>query len=118
MGILLGVDEGKGGGGALPEQDSLACFLGQRTGKGVSVAEPPEAFLELLNEFIDMKGPAFFSQYLNGEVNERLTSSPLAAYEDGVGLGLSLELPNSAQLIVELELKDLKQNFFDILFSH
>jgi hypothetical protein len=55
-----------------------------------------------LNEFIDVKGLTFFSQYLNGKVNERLTSSPLAAYQERLGLGLSLELPDSTQLIVEL----------------
>jgi hypothetical protein len=96
MGILLGVDEGKGGGAALPEQDPLARFLGQRTGKGVSVAESPEALLELLNEFIDVKGFPYFSQYLNGKVNERLTFSAPAVYEEGFGIGLTLELSDSA----------------------
>jgi hypothetical protein len=96
------INESKGGRGALTEQDPLSCFLRQRTGKGVTVAESAETLLEKLNEFIDVKGLTFFSQYLNGQIDERLTSSPLVSYEDRLGLGLSLELPDSTQLIVEL----------------
>jgi hypothetical protein len=100
---LLGIDERKGGGGALAEQDSLAGFLGQRTGKGISVGETPETLLKEMNELVDVQGFAAFSKYLHGKVNERLTSSSLSAWQDRFGLRLSPELPNSTQLTVELE---------------
>jgi hypothetical protein len=116
--ILLGIDERKGSGGTLAEQDSLAGFLGQRTGKGISVGETPETLLKQMNELIDVQGFAAFSKYLHGKINERLTSSSLSAREDRFGLRLSPELPNSTQLIVELQLQDLENDFLNIFFFH
>ena len=94
------------------------AFFGQRTGQGVPIGETSEALLEKSDEFIDMKGLPFFSQYLNREINERLTSSSPSVYEDRFGLRFSLELPDSTQLIIKLKFKDLKKDFFEILFFH
>jgi hypothetical protein len=118
MTILLGIDESKGCGGTLPEQDTHACLLGQGTGKGVAVGEAPEALLEQLEQLIDVEGFPFFSQYLDREVNKRLTSFPLSACQDRFDFRLSLELPNRPQLVIKLKLKDLQKDFLDILFVH
>ena len=102
MAILLGIDEGEGGRGALPKQDSLACFFCQRTGKGISVGETPKTLLKGLNEVVYVQGFPAFSKYLHGKVNERLTSFSLSAWEDGFGLRLSPELSDGTQLTIEL----------------
>ena len=65
-----------------------------------------------------MKGLPFFSQYLNGKVNKRLTSSSSSDCRDGFGFRLSLKLADSTQLIIKLKFKDLEKDFFEILFFH
>jgi len=65
-----------------------------------------------------MKGFLFFSQYLNGKVNKRLTSSSSPHCMDGFGFGFSLELADSTKLIIKLKFKDLEKDFFEILFFH
>jgi hypothetical protein len=118
MVILLEIDESKGGGSALPDQDPLACFFRQRTGKGVPVGKTSEALLEQLSEFVDMEGLVCFSQYLNGEVNEGLTSFSPPMHGRRFSIRASPELADSTQLIVELKFKDLQQDFLEILFVH
>jgi len=46
MVILLGIDESKGGWSALADQDPVAGFFRQSTGKGVPVGKTSEALLE------------------------------------------------------------------------
>jgi hypothetical protein len=118
MAILLGIDEGKGGRGALMEEDTPACLLGQGTGKGIPVGETPETLLEQLNKLIDVEGLAYFSQYLNRQINKGLTPFSLFAWEDGFDLGPSLELADSTQLAIKLKLKDLQKDFLNIVFVH
>jgi hypothetical protein len=65
-----------------------------------------------------MEGFPFFSQYLNGKVNERLTSSPPSDCRGRFGFRLSLKLADSTQLVIKLEFKDLEKNFFEVLFFH
>jgi len=96
----------------------LAGLFGQGTGKGISVGEPPETLLQQIDQLIDVEGLSAFSKYLHGKIDERLTSSPLSAAEDRLGLRLSPELANGAQLTVELQLQDLKNDFLNIFFFH
>jgi len=95
MAALLGIDASEGGGGALTEQDPLACLLGKGAGKGISVCHAPETLLKPLHELVDVHGFASFSKYLNREINERLTSSSRSAWEGWFVLGLSLKTPYS-----------------------
>ena len=64
-----------------------------------------------------MKGLPFFSQYLNGEVNKRLTSSSSSYCRGGFGFGFSLKLADSTKLIIKLKFKYLEKDFFEILFK-
>jgi hypothetical protein len=65
-----------------------------------------------------MQGLPFFSQYLNGQVNQRLTPCSPPVHGGGLGVRLSPQLADSTQLIVKLKFKDLKKDFLDILFFH
>jgi len=71
-----------------------------------------------LSEFVDMEGLVFFSQYLNSEVNKRLTPSSTPVYGSRLGIRLSPKLADSTQLVIKLKFKDLKKDFLDILFFH
>jgi len=69
------VAEGKVGGGGPGDEDTLACLLGQGTGEGITIGDATVAIPEEVDEFIDMEGALFISQYLDGEIDEGLTSS-------------------------------------------
>ncbi len=100
MVTLLGIDEREGGRSALSEEHTPSCLFCQGTGEGISVGEPPEALLEKLEEIVDVEGLPFISQYLNGQIDERLTSLSVPAGNDGLRFRFSLELANGAQLVV------------------
>src|SRR5208337_128026 len=65
-----------------------------------------------------MEGLVFFSQYLNSEVNKRLTPCSPPANGGGLGIRLSPQLSDSAQLVIKLKFKDLKKDFLEFLFFH
>ena len=108
MVILLGINESEGGRSALTQQNAATRLFRQRTGQRVPVGQTSEALLQEPGEFADVQGFSFFSQYLNGQVNKRLTSSSMPACKGRFGFRLSLKLPDSAQLVIELKFKDLK----------
>ena len=93
--VLLGIDESEGGWSALAEQNASTCLLCQCTGEGVSIGEPSEALLEKSDEIVDVKGLPFFSQYLNGKIDERLTSSSTLVSKDEFSFRLSLKSTDS-----------------------
>jgi len=118
MVTLLGIDESEGGGSALAEQNTPASLLCQRTGQGVPIGETSEALLEKLDEIVDVKRLPFFSQYLDGKIDERLTSSSPRVSKDEIGFRFTLKSTDSTQLIIKLKLEDLKHDFFDFFFLH
>jgi hypothetical protein len=102
MTILSGIYKSKGGRGVLTKQNASTCLFCQGAGKGVPVGEPTEAFLQQLDKIIDVEGLAFFSQYLNGQIDQRLTSSPTPGCKGRLCFGLPSQLPDSTQLIFKL----------------
>jgi len=118
MMILLRIDEREGGRSALTKQNAPTCLLCQCTGQGVPIGETSEALLEKSDEIVDVKGLPFFSQYLNGKIDERLTSSSTLVSKDELSLRLSLKSTDSTQLIIKLKFEDLKNDFFEIFFFH
>ena len=95
MVILLGIDESEGGRSALTQQNAPTCLLCQRTGEGVPIGETSEVLLENSDQIIDVKGLAFFSQYFNRKIDERLTSSSTLVSKDEFSLRLSLKSTDS-----------------------
>ena len=65
-----------------------------------------------------MQGFAFFSQYLNGQVNQRLTPCSPPVYGGRLCIRMSPQLADSTQLIVKLKFKHLKKDFLEVLFFH
>jgi len=102
----------------LTKQDAPARFFSQRAGKGVPVSEPAKALLEQLDKIIYMEWPVFFSQYLDGQIDQRLTSSPAPEWKRFLGLGFSSQLPDSPQLVFELKFKHLKKDLLKLLGFH
>ena len=56
--------EVRGGGSA--DEDTLARLLGQGAGEGIAIGDATVAIPQELDEFIDMQGAVFVSQYLDG----------------------------------------------------
>jgi hypothetical protein len=65
-----------------------------------------------------MQGFPFFSQYFNGQINERLTPSSTRESKERFDIRLSLKSTDSTQLIIKLKLNYLKKDFLDLLFFH
>jgi hypothetical protein len=95
MVILLGIDESEGGRSALTQENAPTRLLCQRTGQGIPIGETSEALLEKSDQIVDVKRLPFFSQYLNGKIDERLTSSSTLVSKDEFRLRLSLKSTDS-----------------------
>jgi hypothetical protein len=118
MVILPEIYKSKGGGGGLAKHDARTCFLCQCAGKGIPVCEAAKALLEQLDKIIYMEWPALLSQYLDGQSDQRLTSSSPSGWKDCFGLDFPSQLPDSTQLIFELKFKYLKKNVLKFLGLH
>jgi hypothetical protein len=71
-----------------------------------------------LYDVIDMEGLAFFGQYLDGQIDQRLTPSPTPGLKDRLGFRFSSELSDSPQLIFELKFEHLKKDFLEFFSFH